>query len=229
MQRSSLPVRANVLGALILSVLLLPASAQDFCTDKTSCSDCVAGTQPGNPANCFWSQPPSSTVLSGSCVNISTFQAKALTSPANAGYSYCPSTSSCDGLSLPSCFDTFNPASTTSCDWLAPFTDITAAPSSNICSSGFCAKYRAVVPPVNFGSTVGQSGQTFSFRCPVSQVGGLTPLAIGLIIAGAALLVILPLIIFRTRLIGLCCTKRSTVFSGEQSTFKLTPLAVIDK
>ena len=200
----------------LLSVLLARCSAQSVCDAPTNCANCMAATQPGI-VTCLWSQPPSSVPLpagsGGSCVNSSSFSANQFAAPSTVGYGYCPGTpiaQGCDGLSLTACF------AASSCGWYAPYSEIIAR-STNICSDGFCARLGALFPPVNYNSV--PNGYTIA--CPVAAPSGLSPTAIGLIVA-AVIIVLFAIPILACTKFGQellakcgcsCCTRLPGIFS----------------
>ena len=222
----------GTLHMILVSVLLVPSSAQAICAQQASCSDCIAANQ-GAGILCLWSQPPSSSAMPGgsgiACVNQSTFNLARSTSPANVGYGYCPPSFGCDGLALSSCF------AKSTCDWYAPYSEIVSH-SSTICNDGFCVFTGAIEPPMNVNSVryYKQSNgvNDYTVTCVVTSTTGLSPLAIGFIIVAAILLFVLPLLFCRNygidllattcgcgscyRLSGLL-TKRSNLVAGEPS------------
>ena len=208
---------------ILLSVLFARCSAQSVCDSPTNCADCMATNPSGAAPNCFWSQPPSSTTApatSGAiCVNQSTFNA--LASATNAGFLYCPpSSSGCEGLASPACF------ANNACDWVAPVINILTS-SSNICTDGFCALAGNYLPPPNMISVQAynrQSGRT-AIICEavttITTTQGLSPAGIGIIVAAVIIvLLIVPLLVctkFGQELLAKCgcscCSRLPGIFS----------------
>lgn len=134
--------------AFLFSVVLAPSAAQQaLCgldEQQTNCSSCLAVNQP-DTIDCLWSQLPSSTASPGgtgaSCVSQTTFFFNKQTSPANAGYGYCPTSTGCDGLDSAAC--TANAA----CDWFTNINNILGWQNNNnnndICRSAFAQNIRA--------------------------------------------------------------------------------------
>ena len=204
-----------------MMTLLSVSAQQALCgqdAQQASCSACVAINQPGNYV-CLWNQLPSSTAAPGgaggaSCVSQTTFYINKQASPFNAGYGYCPASTGCDGYDAVACF------ADSTCDWI---TNIANILDRSYCNVGFCALQTsgALVAPVNMtGVKASFAGSGVTLTCVVVTKGGLTPLAIGLIVAGAIIvLAVLPLIICRTGLFS----KRSNLIAGEPSMMPKTP------
>ena len=195
-----------LLHTILVSVLLVPSSAQTICAQQASCSDCIAANQESGIL-CFWSQPPSSSALPGgsgiACVNQSSFDLARSTSPANVAYGYCPPSFGCDGLALSSCF------AKSTCDWFAPYSEIVSH-SSTICDDGFCAHRNKIIPPTTVNSVryYEQSNgvNNYTVTCVVTSTTGISPVAVGFIIVAAILFFVLPLIFCRKYAIDLLAT-----------------------
>lgn len=199
-----------MLRFVFLLALLARCLAQSDCDAPTTCNECVVNNTVGS-STCYWSQPPSTTTATSgaTCVNQSTFEALTSTNPNNAGYNYCPpSGPECDGLALAACF------AQSACYWYAPSAEIDAN-SPSICNSGFCADNRfasgGILPPFN-KKPVTQPG--YSVTC-TTVATGLSPAAIGLIVAAVIIFVVIVPTILCIRF-GIF-TKRKNLVAGEPS------------
>jgi hypothetical protein len=203
-----------MLRFVFLLALLARCLAQSACDGWNNCNDCVAASYNNTTGEiCYWSQPPSSTTATSgaTCVNQSTFEALTSTNTNNAGYNYCPpSAQECDGLALAACF------AQSSCDWYAPSAEIDAN-SPSICNSGFCvyrppssSLVKPVLPPFNQKAVA--PGYTISCTTVAT---GLSPAAVGLIVAAVIIFVVIVPAILCIRF-GIF-TKRKNLVAGEPS------------
>lgn len=202
-----------MLRFVFLLALLARCLAQSACDGWNNCNDCVAASSNNTAGEtCYWSQPPSTTqatATSGAtCVNRSTFEALTSTNPNNAGYFYClPNPQECDGLTLPACSAQ---QSSSACFWYAPSAEIDAN-SPSICNSGFCAYSPYILPPFNQKPIT----QSYSVTCTTAAATGLSPAAIGLIVAAVIIFVVIVPAILCIRF-GIF-TKRKNLVAGEPS------------